>query len=125
MSEADSAKGDSTTLLASYNRAQTLHTEYTGTTPISANPPSANTAIANRRVFDKVWEEVQRLVAAYRLSLTRKLKDIKGIGSTPQTIDTILDGIEYPPKKYTAHTRLPLSCSRLVGGNTLLTTAFL
>ena len=50
--------------------------------------------MANRRVFDKVWEEVQRLVAGYRLSLTRKLKDVKGIGSAPQTIDIILDGIE-------------------------------
>jgi hypothetical protein len=51
--------------------------------------------MANRRVFDKVWEEVQRLVATYRLTVARKLKDIKGISSNPQAIDTILDGEEY------------------------------
>jgi hypothetical protein len=56
--------------------------------------PSATSAMANRRVFDKVWEEVQRLVATYRLIVTRKLKDIKGISSNPQAIDTILDGVE-------------------------------
>lgn len=91
-------QGDSATLLASYNRAQTLHSEYTGSTPLTSGPPSANTALANRRVFDKVWEEVQRLVAGYRISLTRKLKDAKGIGNAPgQTTDSILEGIEYSP----------------------------
>jgi hypothetical protein len=95
-------------LVSSYNRAQKLHAEYTGTTPISAAPPSANTALANRRVFDKVWEEVQRLVAGYRISITRKLKDVKGIASTPQTIDTILDGIEY--KRFPSLLPMPFSC---------------
>ena len=81
-------------MLASYNRAQTIHSEYTGATPLTSAPPSAITALANRRVFDKVWEEVQRLVAGYRVSLTRKLKDSKVIG---QSIESILDGIECHP----------------------------
>jgi hypothetical protein len=46
-------------------------------------------------VFDKVWEEVRRLVAGYRNSLTRKLKDTKGFGNGNQSIDVLLDGIEY------------------------------
>ena len=50
--------------------------------------------MANRRVFDKVWEEVQRLVAGYRFTLTRKLKDTKGFGNGGPTIDSTLDGIE-------------------------------
>ena len=86
-------QGDSSMLLASYRRANALHMEYTGSTPTSAAPPSATTVLANRRVFDKVWEEVQRLVAGYRMSLIRKLKDSKGVGS----IDAILDGVEYCP----------------------------
>ena len=90
-------QGDSSTLLVSYNRAQALHTEYTGTTPLTSVPPSANTALANRRVFDKVWEEVQRLVAGYRNQLIRKLKDSKGVGTANQNIDFMLDGIEYSP----------------------------
>jgi len=83
-------------LLASYNRAQALHSEYTGSTPLTAAPPSATTAMANRRVFDKVWEEVQRLVEGHRISLTRKLKDSKGIGN--QNIDSTLESIEYLPR---------------------------
>jgi hypothetical protein len=78
-----------------YKRAEALHAEYTGSTPLTSAPPSANSALANRRVFDKVWEEVQRLVAGYRNTLTRKLKDTKGFGSDSQSIDTLLDGIEY------------------------------
>lgn len=63
---------------------------------MTAAPPSATTTMANRRVFDKVWEEVQRLVADYRISLTRKLKEIKGIGN--QNIDSTLESIEYLPR---------------------------
>jgi hypothetical protein len=88
-------QGDSSALLASYNRAQALHSDYTGTTPLTSTPPSATTALANRRVFDKVWDEVQRLVAGYRNQLTRKLKDSKGIGNANQNIDSMLEGIEY------------------------------
>lgn len=90
-------QGDSSALLTSYNRAQALHAEYTGATPITSTPPSATTAAANRRVFDKVSEEVQRLVAGYRNQLIRKLKDSKGIGNANQNIDSVLEGIEYPP----------------------------
>jgi len=50
--------------------------------------------MANRRVFDKVWEEVQRLVAGYRTSLMRKLKDLKGFGTNSGAIDKLLDGVE-------------------------------
>jgi hypothetical protein len=50
--------------------------------------------LANRRVFDKVWEEVQRIVAGYRISITRKLKDSKGIGIGNQSIDSFLERIE-------------------------------
>ena len=88
-------QGDSTALLVSYNRAQALHAEYTGSTPLTSAPPSATTALANRRVFDKVWEEVQRLVAGYRFTLTRKLKETKGFGNGGPTIDSMLEGIEY------------------------------
>jgi len=35
------------------------------------------------------------LVAGYRISLTRKLKDTKGFSSGTTAIDTLLDGIEY------------------------------
>lgn len=83
--------------MASYTRAQALHAEYTGATPLTSAPPSANTAFANRRVFDKVWEEVQRIVTGYRISLTRKLKDAKGFGNAGQSVDTMLQGIEYVP----------------------------
>ena len=83
-------------LLLSQTRKRVVHAEYTGTTPITSTPPSATTALANRRVFDKVWEEVQRLVAGYRTQVTRKLKDSKGIVGNPnQGIDSMLDGIEY------------------------------
>jgi exocyst complex component 2 len=88
-------QGDSDTLLASYNRAQSLYAEYTGATPLTSAPPSANSALANRRVFDKVWEEVQRLVAGYRNYLMRKLKESKGFGNANPKIDALLEGIEY------------------------------
>jgi len=44
-------------------------------------------------VFDKVSEEVRRLISGYRASLMRKLKDTKGFGG--QNIDSVLEGIEY------------------------------
>ena len=99
-------QADSTALLTSYNRAQVLHSEYTGSTPLSSTPPSAATALANRRVFDKVWEEVQRLVAGYRISITRKLKDSKGIGNGNQSIDSFLETIEYLPPVSTVSKKL-------------------
>jgi hypothetical protein len=102
-------QGDSATLLGSYNRAQTLHAEYTGTTPLTSVPPSATTALANRRVFDKVWEEVQRLVAVYRTSIIRKLKDSKAVGGSGTSIDSMLDGIEFVPSLFLAYGSLLIS----------------
>ena len=46
-------------------------------------------------MFDKVSEEVHRLISGYRASLLRKLKDTKGFGSGSQNIDSVLEGIEY------------------------------
>jgi hypothetical protein len=53
------------------------------------------TMVANRRVYDKVLDEVKRLVMGYRVSLTRKLKDTKGFSSGNVAIDTMLEGMEY------------------------------